>query len=75
MPQLAFLPLPIKIPGLTDRPIDRRHQRASSQGFLAELNWAAAATKLSCSSEAIMIAIVGFILLVIFTGGRGGKKG
>ncbi len=76
LPNLAFLPLPIKIEGLAPIQLSAAINTPAGQGLLAQANgWLANTAQLGCSSEAIILVIVGFILLVIFAGGRGGKKG
>jgi hypothetical protein len=76
-PQLAFLPLPIKIQGLNAVQLPSVIGAPSGRGLLTEFNgWLATLLKEpTCPSVGIIVLIVGFILLVVSGGGRGGKKG
>jgi hypothetical protein len=76
VPQWAILPLPIKIPGLNSVSLSTAISSPPSQGLPgAIVEGIQSIFAMSCLPTAIVAGIFLFILLTVFVGNRGSRKG
>jgi hypothetical protein len=76
MPQVAFLWLPIKIPGLTTVSLEAAVSVPPGSTPLDQFaQWLQQAMTMACTPTAIVVFIVLFLFLVILLGNRGTRKG
>ena len=76
VPQRAILPLPIKIPGLTTVSLTSAAASPPSAGLPGTFaDWLEKVFQMPCLPTTIVAGIFLFILLTVFIGNRGSRKG